>query len=131
METNRFETEHTLNSTSRNIVWQLIGTAEGLAKWIADSVRLEGRRLTFAWGDDWRHHETRQATLVCSDRYVRVRWQWDDESDGTYVEIRMERSQLSGQYTLCITDFAPDDDTEWLRSAWRHNFERLRMAAGV
>ena len=63
MNKKKIEIEHTLNSTSRNIVWQLIGTAEGLNRWIADDVKMNGKHIEFAWGDDWRHHETRQATL--------------------------------------------------------------------
>ena len=127
----KIEIEHTLKSTSRNIVWQLIGTAEGLAMWIADSVSMDGKHLVFVWGDDWRHHETRHATIVSLNRYGLVRWQWDDDDDGSYVEIRMERSALSGEYALHITDFTPDDDRDWLESAWRHNFDRLRLASGV
>ena len=94
MDKKRIEIEHTLNSTSRNIVWQLIGTAEGLNRWIADDVKMNGKHIEFAWGDDWRHHETRQATLTFNERYERVRWQWDDEDDESFVEIRMERSTL-------------------------------------
>ena len=94
MDKKRIEIEHTLNSTSRNIVWQLIGTAEGLNRWIADDVKMDGKHIEFAWGDDWRHHETRQATLTFNERYERVRWQWDDEDDESFVEIRMECRKL-------------------------------------
>ena len=131
MDKKRIEIEHTLNSTSRNIVWQLIGTAEGLNRWIADDVKMNGKHIEFAWGDDWRHHETRQATLTFNERYERVRWQWDDEDDESFVEIRMERSTLSGQYTLHITDFVSNDDLEWLQDTWSYNFERLRRTSGV
>ena len=47
MKIKKIEIEHQLKSTSRNIVWQLIGTADGLRKWIADDVKLEGDTLTF------------------------------------------------------------------------------------
>ena len=46
MDKKRIEIEHTLNSTSRNIVWQLIGTAEGLNRWIADDVKMNGKPLS-------------------------------------------------------------------------------------
>ena len=54
MKIKKIEIEHQLKSTSRNIVWQLIGTADGLRKWIADDVKLEGDTLTFVWGEVWR-----------------------------------------------------------------------------
>ena len=44
MEKSRIEIEHTLNSTSRNIIWQLIGTAAGLEKWLADDQWIEDTR---------------------------------------------------------------------------------------
>ena len=131
MATIRIEIEHPLKSTSRNIVWQLIGTTDGLSRWIADSVTLDGDTLTFAWGDEWRHHETRRARLLNLDRYGRIRWRWEDDADDTFVEIRMERGTLSGEFTLHVTDFTPDDDADWLHSAWHHNFDKLRLRSGV
>ena len=132
MSTIRLDIEHPLKSTSRNIVWKLIGTADGLSRWIADSVKLEGDTITIAWGDEWRHHETRSGTIICLDRYDRIRWRWDDDrADSTYVEIRMERSSLSDEFTLHITDFSLDDDIDWLRSVWQHNFKMLGLRNGV
>ncbi len=131
MKTIKLEIEHPLMSTSRNIVWKLIGTAPGLACWIADRVELEGDTLTLSWGDEWRHHETRSATVLVLDRYKCIRWRWDDDPDDTYVEIRMDRIDISGGITLHITDFTPEDDKEWLYSTWQHNFDRLRMSSGV
>ena len=52
MEKNKITVEHLLNSTSKNIIWQLIGTDSGLQKWIADSVTLDGDQLTCTWGDE-------------------------------------------------------------------------------
>lgn len=49
MEKNKITVEHLLNSTSKNIIWQLIGTDSGLQKWIADSVTLDGDQLTCTW----------------------------------------------------------------------------------
>ena len=94
MGKSRIEIEHTLNSTSRNIIWQLIGTAAGLEKWLADSVQIDGDKAEFGWGDDWRHHEIRCATVITIDKFKRIVWRWDDEDDTSYVEIRMERSSI-------------------------------------
>lgn len=85
MEKNKITVEHLLNSTSKNIIWQLIGTDSGLQKWIADSVTLDGDQLTCAWGDAHRHHEVRMATVSVIEKYGRIRWSWDDETDGSYV----------------------------------------------
>ncbi len=131
MKIKKIEIEHQLKSTSRNIVWQLIGTADGLRKWIADDVKLEGDTLTFVWGEVWRHHEMRQATLLRMDNLSRIRWSWDDEDDDTYVEISMVCSPVSGEITLHVTDFIPEEDADWLYSTWLHNFDSLRLKSGV
>lgn len=71
MEKNKITVEHLLNSTSKNIIWQLIGTDSGLQKWIADSVTLDGDQLTCAWGDANRHHEVRMATISVLEKFGR------------------------------------------------------------
>ena len=131
MEMNRLSLEHELRSTSKGIIWKMIATPEGLQKWLADSVRLAGDNLTFAWGDSDRHHETRTARIVEMVQYNRIRWQWEDADNQEYVEIRMERSDVSGNYSLYITDYADDDDMEWLENIWTHNFDRLHRRTGV
>ena len=131
MKKSMVEIEHQLNSTSKNIVWRLISTSSGLEKWIADRVEIDGKNILFAWGDDWRHHETRAAIMTHCEKYKCVRWHWNDDADECYVEIRMEQSDLSGELTLCITDFADAGDTEWLQAAWQHNFKRLYQSCGV
>ena len=131
MDKNKITVEHLLNSTSKNIIWQLIGTDSGLQKWIADSVTLDGDQLTCAWGDANRHHEVRMATVSVLEKFGRIRWSWDDETDGSYVEIRMEKSNLTGGYMLSVTDFTDDGDKEWLMDIWTSNFERLRRRCGV
>lgn len=131
MEKNKITIEHLLKSTSKNIIWQLIGTDAGLEKWIADSVVIDGKRLVCAWGDENRHHEVREATVEKHEKYGCIRWTWNDENDGSYVEIRMEKNNLTGQYMLTVTDFTDDDDKDWLLNIWAHNFDRLRRSAGV
>ena len=61
-----------------------------------------------------------------------VRFEWDGpDTEGTYVEIRMERSSITDDFILSVTDFATEEDTEWLRSIWDHNFQRLRQSSGI
>ena len=131
MTKQRIDLEHELRSTSANLVWRLISTAEGYANWLADTVTGNGDDLTFTWGDETRHHETRTARFVVREKQHRARFHWTDDPDSAYVELRMERSTLSRNYTLYITDFADDDDTDWLYSTWEKNLKRLHKTSGV
>ena len=84
MDKQRLCIEHELTSNSTAIIWDLISTDSGLARWMADSVTQEGEQLTFVWGELWSHHEVRTATIVekVKNQYIKVTW--DDEMDSLH-----------------------------------------------
>ncbi|WP_262502591.1 START-like domain-containing protein [Hoylesella shahii] len=61
MDKQRLCIERELMSNSAQIIWDLISTDSGLARWVADSVTQDGEQLTFVWGELWSHHEVRKA----------------------------------------------------------------------
>ena len=132
MESNKISIERELRSKSANIIWALMSTPEGLAKWLADEVTRDGDTLTFTWGNTWGHHETRTAAVI--DRkdyeYIRLRWSEDEYRD-TYLELRMEKSDITGDYILVITDYAPDGDTATLEDIWDANMDALHRSTGL
>lgn len=132
MESNKISIERELRSKSANIIWALMSTPEGLAKWLADEVTRDGDTLTFTWGNTWSHHETRTAAVI--DRkdyeYIRLRWS-EDEYHDTYLELRMEKSDITGDYILVITDYAPDGDTATLEDIWDANMDALHRSTGL
>lgn len=132
MEKNKISFERELRSKSANIIWALISTPEGLAKWMADDVKSDGSNMTFTWGNTWSLHETRTASVIEKKKmeYIRLRW-GEEEYNGTYFELRLSRSDITGDYILTITDFAPDGDTETLEDIWDANLETLHRSTGL
>ncbi len=132
MKKQRIHIEHELKSNSPTIIWQLIGTPEGLARWIADEVTLDGTTLTLTWGETWRHHEIRKAeiTNLAKQSYLRLHWH-DDPDPEAYLELRMEYNELTDDYMLLITDFATEDDVDSLHDLWDDNLERLHQSSGL
>ena len=132
MESNKISIERELRSKSANIIWALMSTPEGLAKWLADEGTRDGDTLTFTCGNTWSHHETRTAAVI--DRkdyeYIRLRWSEDEYRD-TYLELRMEKSDITGDYILVITDYAPDGDTATLEDIWDANMDALHRSTGL
>ena len=121
-----------LNSSSAAIIWNLISTDVGMSRWLADDVRHDGETITFLWGEVWRHHEIRKANIVSKSIQKHIRLVWEDEEDEeAYVEIQMERSTITNDYVLTVTDFAYPDEVESLRAIWQENFTRLRQTSGV
>ncbi len=132
MEANKISIERELRSKSANIIWSLMSTPEGLAKWLADEVKRDGDTLTFTWGNPWSHHETRTASLIDKkdNEYIRLRWSEEEYRD-TYLELRMEKSDITDDYILVITDYAPDGDTATLEDIWDANMEALHRSTGL
>ena len=132
MKKQRINIEHELRSNSPALIWQFISTPEGLARWIADEVQLDGATFRLTWGNPFQHCETREATVTDMVRQSHLRMRWVDESDDeAYLELRMERSDLTNDYMLIITDYAFAEDVDSLRDIWEDNLHRLRHSTGL
>ena len=127
--------EYPLSTTSPKIVWDMISNAAGLQKWLADKVvEEEGDTMTFTWGHPWTERDTKQSRILDIAKYDHIRLMWDyhEDTPEAYWEMRIEQSDLTGQLSLCITDFAADDDeANDLRGIWDDNLERLHRVSGL
>ena len=57
---------------------------------------------------------------------------WKDDTDKkAYWELKIVRSEITGDYILIITDFAEEDDQDTLYDLWETNLERLHHATGL
>lgn len=124
--------EHELRSRSANIIWPLISSKDGLKKWMADEVTRQEDTFTFTWGEVWKSHETRTATVIAEEKGQMIRIRWDDEEDANaYVELRTEKGDITNDYILIITDFAEEDEIDSLKGLWQANLERLHQNTGL
>lgn len=132
MDSKKINIERELRSKSANIIWPLMSTPEGLAKWLADEVKLEGDVLRFTWGNTWSHHEIRTSAVIGKRDFEYIRFRWSEaEYKDTYWELRMEKSDLTGDFMLIITDFAIDGDTDTIKDIWDANMEALHRSTGL
>ena len=124
--------EHVLNSSSKNLIWSLISTASGLERWMADEVTEKNGELTFRWGETWTHHDILTAYIIDKVKETSMRFKWDTDDDpDCYVELGMMKSDLTGYYTLTITDFAYEEDVESMEDLWAEDLERLHRSTGL
>lgn len=133
MEKQRINIEYPLVTKSTNIVWDLISTAHGLERWIADHVTDDGDgRYSFTWGEPWTERHTLTADIVEKDSHNLIRFRWiEEEDDNAYWEMRIGRSELTGHLNLLITDYAWAEDIDDLRGLWDGNLERLHRSSGL
>lgn len=132
MNMEKLTIEYELATRTPSIIWGMISTDAGLQKWMADEVHEKGGVMTFTWGDTWRQHDTRTAKIVAREKNSRIRLKWDyiDNADA-YLEMRIEKSEITGGLHLVITDYAELDDKENLRNLWNDNLARLHNASGL
>ncbi len=124
--------ENILNSTSPKIIWGIISTEGGLKKWLADDVTIDGDVFTFTWGETWSHHEIRKARILEMVKNSHIRLRWEDETDmDAYLELRMNRNEITDDYILHITDFALPEDVESMYNLWDQNLHQLHLSSGL
>ena len=125
--------EYPLSTKSTKLVWDMISNAAGLQKWLADKVIEEEDSMTFTWGHPWTERDTKTSRILEKEKfnYIRMMWDYHEDTPEAYWEIRIEESDVTGMLSLQITDFADDDDEEEdLRGIWDDNFERLHRVSG-
>ena len=61
---------------------------------------------------------------------ISLQWEEDEGSD-YYLEMTIEKNDLTRQVHLCITDWCTPDEEESLRSFWEDSLERLHRASGM
>lgn len=124
--------ERELQSNSKNRIWSIISDIDKLSRWIADEIQEEGKKLHFIWGDLQNSHDSRMATIAKKVKYHYIRLKWTDEEDSNaFLELRMEKSNISDNYVLFITDFAEPDDIDTMEDLWADNLDRLHQFSGL
>ena len=92
----RIDIEYPLTAKSPNIIWDLISSAHGLERWMADHVDEADGVFTFTWGEPWTEQDVHTAQLIEYVKYDHIRLKWDeDEDEDTYLEMRIEKSDLT------------------------------------
>ena len=126
--------EYPLSTKSTRLVWDMISNAAGLQKWLADQVTEEEDSMTFTWGHPWTERDTKTSRILEKEKlnYIRMLWDYHEDTPEAYWEIKIEESNVTGMLSLLITDFAADDEEEKdLRGIWDDNFERLHRVSGL
>lgn len=128
MTKRKFNLEYSLNAVSGPILWNAIGTPTGLQTWMADKVTVDEHMFTFEWSKE----EVRQAEMTHCRANSHIRFHWmDDENPKSFFELRMEYNELTGDYTLLITDFAEEDEIQEMTELWNFEVEQLIRQCGM
>lgn len=132
MQKERLELEYPLNARKPDILWQLMSTAHGLERWLADRVVETDGVLSLTWGDLYGEHHTLYARIVERQKNSHVRLRWvDEDDDNAFWEMRIGRSDLTEELSLQVVDYGPADEIDEIHGLWDGNLERLHQSSGL
>ena len=119
--------EYLLKNASIPVLWTSIGTPLGLSEWFADGVTVVGDEFTFIWEGN-----EQTARLIDSKVNSFIRFQCiEDEGTEAHFEIRIVREAITGQLTLLVMDYVPEDEREDLILLWNKQIEALKRKTGI
>jgi uncharacterized protein YndB with AHSA1/START domain len=120
----KFQLEFEFRSSPK-ILFTSLSDSSGLAGWFADEVHTKDDIYTFSWEGG-----SSQAKLVALRELQLVRFQWLDDTDGTYFQFEIKEDDITSDIALIITDFANPGERDTNIRLWESQVQNLRMLLG-
>ena len=102
------------------ILFEFLSTSSGLQEWFADKVEDEDGVFSFSWSGS-----AEEAEVVESEENKLIKFHWVDSPDDEYFEFSIERSEVTSQTILMITDFAEKKDIKDQSQLWETQVKEL------
>jgi len=107
------------------ILYQFFTTPSCLIRWYCDEVDITGDKYTYSW-DGY----PEEATLLEDVENERLRFKWDEGTEGAYFEMRMSKSPVTSETILEITDHAEAHEVAEQKLMWESQIKQLRQETG-
>ena len=121
----KFTRDYVIKS-SPTILYNFLSTPSGLAQWFADHVDSFEKNFSFFWDGT-----EEKAEMLEKEDNVYIRFQMEDaDDDKEYLEFRIQKSPVTGDTVLVITDFADDYDLEDQQQLWDSQVDGLVARVG-
>jgi uncharacterized protein YndB with AHSA1/START domain len=124
MERTKINLEYIFRA-SPAILYKFFTTPSCLVRWFCDEVDISRQVFTFVWSGS-----EEIAELVEDIEDERIRFEFEDYEDGEYLEFEMQRSPVTGETILTITDFCDDDEVDDQKQLWDSQIKQLRQETG-
>ena len=111
---------------SPTIIYKFLTTPSCLIRWFCDEVDIQDDTYIFIWNGS-----EEEAVLVDDIEDERLRFKWteaDDEEE--YLEFRLDKSPVTGETILEITDFCDEDEVEDQKQLWESQINELKKETG-
>jgi hypothetical protein len=105
---------------SPGILYDFLRTPAGLQEWFADKVDERDGQFSFAWNGT-----EDKAELIDSEEDKFVRFRWDYMTKDEYFEWRIDKSEVTNQTILVISDFADKKEIKDQSQLWEYQVKEL------
>jgi uncharacterized protein YndB with AHSA1/START domain len=105
---------------SPGILFEFLSTSNGLQEWFADKVDDKDNVFTFSWNGSADAAEVVEKEL---DKSIRFHWLHAPKEE--YFEFRIEKTEVSNQTILVITDFAEKGEIKDQSQLWGYQVKDL------
>ncbi|MGB5007307.1 MAG: START-like domain-containing protein, partial [Ferruginibacter sp.] len=92
----------------------------GLQEWFADKVDERDGQFSFSWNGT-----EEKAELIDSEEDKFVRFRWDHMGKDEYFEWRIDKSEVTNQTILVISDFADKKEIKDQSQLWEYQVKEL------
>ncbi|MCQ0112216.1 START-like domain-containing protein [Zhouia amylolytica] len=120
----KYELEFPIHS-SPQLLYQYISTPSGLSEWFADNVNSRGEMFTFIWDGS-----EEQAKLLKKKNGVLVKFQWLQNEDDSYFEMKIVVDEITKDVSLIVTDFTDEDEVDEAKMLWENQISDLKHVIG-
>ncbi len=123
----KFELEYPVKSSVKVLYDSLVDSSK-LTEWFCDDITLydNGKKMEFFW-----EGSGQTANVIGKKDNQFIKWQWEDEEDNTYFELRIQIDEITNDVALIVTDFAEDDELEEAKMLWDNQIRDLFISLGA
>ena len=105
---------------SPGILYEFLRTPAGIQEWFAEKVDERDGQFSFAWDGT-----VDNAELIDSEEDKFVRFRWDYMTKDEYFEWRIDKSEVTNQTILVISDFADKKEIKDQSQLWEYQVKDL------
>ncbi len=102
------------------ILYDFLRTPTGLQEWFADKIDEKEDQFSFSWNG-----VEEKAKLIDSEQDKFVRFRWDYMTKDEYFEWRIDKSEVTNQTILIISDFAEKKEIKDQSQLWQYQVKEL------
>ncbi len=111
--------------SSPTILYNFLSTPSGLAQWFAEHVDNMEDSYSFFW-DGFEE----KANVIEKEDNSFIKFRMADAEGDEFLEFRIERSPITGDTVLIITDFADDYELDDQKQLWNSQVDSLISSVG-